>query len=278
MYPSKRIDVNGIDTFLYDVGEGQPFVMLHGIGANSEIFRFTIEEFKQTHRCIVPDLPGNGRTGGRNLPYSIRFYVKWLETLLETLEINVPIILMAASMGAAPATIYTAENDDKVDRLILSDALGLSGRFPWETTGTLLPRLGHGLGALLGDKKEPMYRYLEGKVIRRPRGEAKDAVDAMTSVTQKSGLWPLISGGRLLIVDMLMPAKRKKFTNALEQINTPTLITWGRHDGILSVKHAPYAKENMPQAKLQIFEDSAHAPMLDEPKLFNQHLRTFLEK
>ncbi len=274
--PSKRVNINGIETFYYDTGEGPPFIMLHGIGANSEIFHFTLKEFKQDYRCIVPDLPGNGRTGGKLQPYSIKFYVDWFDAFVTKLKVPTPFVLLAASMGAAIATAYAAKFDEKIDKLILSDALGLSGRFPWETTATLLPRIGHGLGALLGNEKEPMYRYLEDKVIRRPRGQAKEAVDNMTLVTQKSGLWPLISGGRLLLVDMLTPRKRKQFTAQLDDIKTPTLITWGRHDGILSVEHAPEAHNNMPQAQLQIFEDSAHAPMLDEPELFNERLRAFL--
>lgn len=277
MEGGRTITVGGIDTFLYDVGEGQPFIMLHGIGANSEIYRYTVAEFSKSYRCIVPDFPGNGRTGGSlSKPYSVTFYVSWLTTLINQLELQPPYILMAVSMGAAIASMYTARNEHKIEKLILSDALGVSDHFPWETTSTVLPRLRHGLGALLGDDPESMYRYLEGKVIREPRGHAKPAVDAMTAATRQSGLWPLVSGGRLLIVDMLMPARRKKFLQQIKGIQTPTLITWGRHDGIISVNSAGAAQQNLPHAHVKILENSAHAPMVDEPETFNGYVQKFL--
>jgi pimeloyl-ACP methyl ester carboxylesterase len=69
------------------------------------------------------------------------------------------------------------------------------------------------------------------------------------------------------------------FTPRLHEIRIPTLIAWGRHDGILPVALAIQAKEamNLPDENLIIFENSAHIPQIEEPALFNEKLIAFIE-
>ncbi len=70
------------------------------------------------------------------------------------------------------------------------------------------------------------------------------------------------------------------FTSRLSEIEVPTLIAWGRHDGILPVELGIQAKEamNLPDKNLVIFENSAHVPQIEEPVLFNATVIAFIEK
>jgi len=277
MYETRTLDVDGIETFLYQEGSGPPLVMLHGIAANSEIWFFTLDEFRSDYTCYAPDLPGHGRSGGRNKPYSINFYVRWFNKLLDELEITEPFVLLGSSMGSAIAAAFTERYPDRVKTLILSNGLGVTGDMPWDSVGTLLPRLPFGLGLIITQKVDPfLYRYLKGQVIVDPLGHARRVVDSMAEVSKKSGLWPYISGLRVLLVDFLSRRKRKKFAEKLRGIKIPMLITWGRHDGILRVTNARKAMETFPDAELTIFENSAHTPMVDQPEQFNKRVKSFL--
>ena len=81
---------------------------------------------------------------------------------------------------------------------------------------------------------------------------------------------------RLLIRDFLTPARRQAFARTLADIDAPTLIAWGRHDGLLPLRNAYRGVEALPGAQLVIFDDSAHVPMLEQPEAFNQRVAAFL--
>lgn len=71
------------------------------------------------------------------------------------------------------------------------------------------------------------------------------------------------------------------YTPLLADITIPSLVLWGRHDGILPVELAYTTLEALgtPDAdkSLHIFEESAHSPMLEEPEDFADVVSGFIE-
>lgn len=69
-------------------------------------------------------------------------------------------------------------------------------------------------------------------------------------------------------------------SNQMQAITLPTLILWGKHDGILPVPLAQdyYAKLGTPatQKSVVIFEASAHSPMAEEPAKFANEVIRFV--
>ena len=67
----------------------------------------------------------------------------------------------------------------------------------------------------------------------------------------------------------------------MSAILVPTLITWGRHDGILPVALAQQAYDALgtaPQGKsVVVFEDSAHSPYAEEPDRWLEAVTTFID-
>jgi proline iminopeptidase len=66
----------------------------------------------------------------------------------------------------------------------------------------------------------------------------------------------------------------------MHKILVPTLILWGRHDGILPVEMAQTAFNSFGTTakKLYIFENSAHTPHIEEQDSFVKEVREFIEK
>jgi len=68
----------------------------------------------------------------------------------------------------------------------------------------------------------------------------------------------------------------------MHKIKTPSLVLWGRHDGILPVIMAYDAFDNLgtdnADKYLHIFEYSAHNPMFEEPEDFVVKVKEFIEK
>lgn len=62
------------------------------------------------------------------------------------------------------------------------------------------------------------------------------------------------------------------------QIDVPSLVLWGRQDGILEGKEfAPKFIDTMPNAELQWVEECGHVPHLEQPELTARYIANFLE-
>jgi pimeloyl-ACP methyl ester carboxylesterase len=64
----------------------------------------------------------------------------------------------------------------------------------------------------------------------------------------------------------------------LSRITAPTLITFGRHDLVTSIRFADRMKSNIRESELLIFEGCAHAPIYEKVDEFNQETLAFLQR
>jgi proline iminopeptidase len=63
----------------------------------------------------------------------------------------------------------------------------------------------------------------------------------------------------------------------LKNIKVPTLVIVGRHDFITNVPMAEEMVKNIPNARLEIFEDSGHFALVEEPEKFYRVIKEFVE-
>jgi len=64
----------------------------------------------------------------------------------------------------------------------------------------------------------------------------------------------------------------------LAKVAVPALVMVGRHDFITNVAMAEEMVRNLPDARLEIFEDSGHFAHIEEPEKFQRVVREFVEK
>jgi proline iminopeptidase len=63
----------------------------------------------------------------------------------------------------------------------------------------------------------------------------------------------------------------------LHKIAVPTLVIVGRHDFITNVAMAEEMVRHIPQARLEIFEDSGHYALVEESEKFYRVIKEFVE-
>jgi len=63
----------------------------------------------------------------------------------------------------------------------------------------------------------------------------------------------------------------------LKNISAPTLVIVGRHDFITNVAMAEEMIKHIPKARLEIFEDSGHFALVEEPEKFYRVIKEFVE-
>jgi pimeloyl-ACP methyl ester carboxylesterase len=202
--------------------------------------------------------------------------VKWLDGFLDALDLP-SATLVGQSMGGAISLAYSMAYPTRVNRLILVDPLGVGDKPPagaLKAIGLKLPYLW--IAAFSRSVDPYLLRFFQPWSFLDPWGSPREVIERMEALNRPHGIWPVWAGVRLLLADFLTRRQRAVFLARLGDIRVPTLIIWGRHDGLLPVEHAYQCAGRISNAIVEIFEHSAHEPMLEEPDAFNAAIGRFL--
>lgn len=111
-----------------DEGQGDPVVMLHGIGKTGDTWQRVVEQLKDKYRIVAFDLLGFGESPKPDwVNYSTDDHVQALVASIEKLKLNQPVILVGHSMGCLVAVRMAKERPDLVKHLVLYEMPLLEG-------------------------------------------------------------------------------------------------------------------------------------------------------
>jgi pimeloyl-ACP methyl ester carboxylesterase len=113
----RSTDFGRIAVHLKEHGSGPPLLLVHGLMTSSYSFRYVLEPLGRRFRCIVPDLPGSGRTGKPDVPYRADRVARFLAELIETLGVG-PCRVLGNSMGGYLTMRLALARPDLVTRLV----------------------------------------------------------------------------------------------------------------------------------------------------------------
>jgi pimeloyl-ACP methyl ester carboxylesterase len=270
-----RAMVTAGDISYADRGSGEPAVLLvHGLGAQWRVWLPTIGPLAERRRVIAPDLPGFGDSAMPKGRMSVEGLADAMEELCERLDLG-PIVAVGNSLGGAVMAQLALARPDRVERLVLVNAVGIvpTAR-EWAVT---LPFIW--AGAMLGHQISAARR----QIASRPG-------------LRRAALWRLIHEPERLNADIVYhgilqppgPGARDAITagiahlndeweESLQQIDCPTLVIWGRDDLLLPNRHAERWVQLIPGSKLITFDRTGHMPMIEQPEQFNSALLEFIE-
>jgi pimeloyl-ACP methyl ester carboxylesterase len=70
---------------------------------------------------------------------------------------------------------------------------------------------------------------------------------------------------------------RRPMQRHVRRVASPTLIMWGARDYLLPVTAARQLQRLIPGARLVIYSQSGHCPMVDQPDRWNRDVQDFLD-
>lgn len=237
---------------LFDVGHGPPIILLHGLFGNLSNWSHVAHEFTATNRVLVLRLPLYSK------PISsqrLNDLVIYLQHFIEDHKLD-KVILMGNSLGGHIALLYTWQNSDRVQKLILT---GSSGLYEYSFGGSF-PRV-----------KD--YEYIRAKIgdtFYKQEIVTKQLVDEVYATVQS----PLKT---LSLIRLARAAQKNNVSHILDQINVPTLLIWGLQDTITPPEVALEFHRLLPYSDVVFLDHCGHVPMMEQPRLFNEHVRKFLE-
>jgi 3-oxoadipate enol-lactonase len=101
-------------------GSGPPLVFLHGMCLDHRMWQQQVDHFSRSYTCINVDLRGFGKS---SIPGKTTYsFHEDLRTLLDSLQIKKPVVLVALSMGGRAALNFSLAYPQRTKALILADA------------------------------------------------------------------------------------------------------------------------------------------------------------
>lgn len=264
--------VNGGDIYYETTGEGPAILMMHGgLGLSHDYFRPYFDTLAETNTVVYYDHFGNGRSG-RPDDYSEMTFdrlVSDAEELMTQLG-HEKFTLIGHSYGGFVAQAFAAQSPDRLEGLVLIDTVPA---FDYQPT---LSGPDESMAAIQKLFSQPLtsdeeWRADWGNVIKiyfknYPEETGAD-LDARTVYEHRA--WNA-AGALLGTFNML---------EELPDIETPSLVIAGKHDGITPPEPgAERIGSLLPNAKVVIFEDSAHYPFIEEEAAFFKTLKDWLNR
>lgn len=121
--PGRTYSVDGTEIHMYCTGpenDAQPtIIIISGGGTPSFVYHFLQENLSQTIRTCSYDTAGLGWSEPNNIPATSKNMSDELYQLLQTAQIDGPVILAGHSLGGIVSLIYSAEHESKLQGLHL---------------------------------------------------------------------------------------------------------------------------------------------------------------
>ena len=269
------------DKFRYhflDEGEGNPLLMVHGNPTWSFYYRNLILGFKNTHRCVVPDHMGMGKSDKpQNYPYTLSQHIDNLEKLADHLKLD-DITLVVHDWGGAIGMGFAIRHPERIRRLVIfNTAAFLSQEIPLSLRLCRLP----GFGAI---------------AIRGFNAFARCAVrwacvkqERMTDAVQAGYLAPYDNFSNRVAnlrfvqdIPMNLDSPSYPVVKEIEEKlqlfrEHPVQIIWGAQDFVFNDHFLKRWQEIYPQAEVHRMADAGHYVLEDAHEKIIPMMQNFFE-
>ena len=235
-------------------------ILLHGLGANAESWALNIPALAANYRVIAPDQIGFGKSDKPLLKYRVGTYADFLDKFMSELKIE-RAALVGNSMGGWVAALAAIKYPNRVEKIVLADAAGLA---PKEIDFDRIYQL--------NNSTRDEIRANMKLIFANPALQNNEAlVDQF--MTQR-----VLAGDGYTISSLIESIRRREdFLDArLGEIKKPTLIIWGRQDGLLPLADGEKFKRGITGSQLVVFDNCGHAPQFEKAAEFNSAVLKFL--
>lgn len=264
---SKFVDLDGMKVHYQIEGSGNPIVLIHGTGSCLQTWDAWTDSLKKYYTVIRIDMPGFGLTGPRpDKDYSIKMYVKFLDDFVTKLQLDT-FALAGNSLGGQICWYYTATYPEKVSKEILIDPAGFYNKKSNSLVFKLAKKKWFADIMKKSDTKLMVNNTL--KEVYFDQSKISDATKQMYYDMS------MRTGNREAFTDRVQSIGKDKVLN-LSEINTPTLIMWGREDLLIDIALLDSFMV-IPHVQKIVYEQVGHSPQEEIPTRSVEDAMNFLK-
>jgi len=253
-------------------GEGQPVLLVHGLGGAAGNWVALAPLLLRERRLLVPELPGHGGSSPLPAAPSLNAYADPLASLLEH-EGAPSAAVVGHSLGGAITLRLAIRRPEAVRALVLAGAAGISSatrsaRYALTITGLLKP------GRKIAPHRARVARSALLRHIVFGRWGAADPPALPADIVEA------FLAGPARHTDTVSAAKalvRDDVRYDLDRVACPSLVLWGARDNQLPVDDAfEYARRL--GAPLRVIADCGHLLIGERPAACADAIMGFLSR
>ncbi len=226
-----------------------PVLLLHGFGDSKISFVQAAQWVTPEFQVLMPQFPGFGESPkDPKLNHSIRAQVDRVRALLDAKGWS-QAHLVGNSMGGHIAAAFALRYPERVGKLILLSPAGLlvDDPIPYRPQTQAIAT-------------EADFDAYMGQIFHKtPWVPRPFKMDFITKAAQ---------GFQWLqkVRQEIREGEDYILNDRIAEISAPTLIVWGKHDGVVRAVHAPLWKEKIRNSRLIEFEDAGHSIQYEYPE------------
>ena len=256
-FTEETLDMAGISLQLRRGGSGEPLLILHG--------ELWVPDWVEAHELLarhysvyVPSLPGFGTSSFPDWLMTVRDLSAWVNWFVRDCGLATPLKVIGFSMGGWIAAEMATVNSAIFSKMVLVGAGGIRPR-EGEIWDYFLNSAKDAFQTSFHDHESAQYLKYYG------RDWTPDEAEQVETNREAAirYLW------RPYMHSVTLP-------DLLPAIATPTLLVWGRQDGIVPISSCEAYAQGIPNAHVAVIEDCGHMPEMEKPEEFAKAVIEFL--
>jgi pimeloyl-ACP methyl ester carboxylesterase len=262
-----------------DAGSGEPIVFVHGLLVDGRLWRDVAPRLADEFRCIVPDLPLGSHTipAAEGTDLSPPGLARIVADLLEALELD-RVTLVGNDTGGAICQLVATRHPERLASLVLTPCDAYEDFLPpafrplqWAARVPGLP------GALFQPFRLDAVRRSPlgfGWLIKRRPLDA----ELLESWLRPSLEDPAVRRDAVEILRRIDNRFTLEAAERLREFDRPTLIAWATEDRFFKLRNGKRLAEAIPDARLELVEDSRTFVPLDQPERLAELIAAFIRQ
>lgn len=263
----RRLTVAGVDTFLYDAGDGDvPVICVHGNPDSADTWLPLLRRTAELGRVIAPDLPGFGRSGRPDpgvFDHGLDAYVRWFGALVDELGVDRYRLVVHdwGSLALAAASL----RPEQVERLVAIDVVPLNADYDWHWIATYMwrPRVIGEVGMRV------LNRFLLKTLTRLQRPGLKPLDPGLLDRMVRH-LDPGMQRAILALYRSADPQVLGRHGAHLGDVTAPALLLWGSDDPYVGVSQMDVLRDQLGGPVATHVVTGGHWPMFDTDEVLDR--------
>jgi 3-oxoadipate enol-lactonase len=258
-----RATCNDIDVAWFEVGRGEPLVLIHGLADDHRAWRRALSDLALRHRVVLYDLRGHGETTLGDADRSLRQLGEDLVALLDAIGLD-SVDLAGFSLGGTIAMRAAIDHPERVRRLGLVATSSRVGRAAAEWYRQRVEMV---------DGRDPQLRATLDRDTADVYAQSPAELEEGLLIRRQSTADPRGYGNACAAMAGLNTAP---LDAELGRISSPTLIVASEKDQHCPPKAAEIIAAGIAGSRLEILPEAGHPIPVEKPRELAWLVNSFL--
>lgn len=252
-------------------GQGEPLVLVHGIGGSTYTWRLVTPQLSRRFRTVAIDLNGFGYTERPTAKeaYSRTGQLDLLTGVMDVLGID-SAHFIGHSYGGGLVLTLAHQRPERVRSIVAVD----SATPEWSATGRRKHRFAAPVVPLYVRSLLLQPGHIASALRRSFYNDALVNPDLVESYRERLR----VEGVSRTFRNLARPHGESEDLKEvpLEEIHQPILLLWGREDQVIVVDEGRKAAARMARSRFVVLPECGHLPMEEQPAAFLAEVEAFL--